>query len=166
MTGRLILLVGLAALALFWRVSTLEVDPLVGEAPPPVDATAEQTGGAPLVARAAPRPGNWRALVERPLFTEGRLPPDAGPSEEEAQAPEETAPAEEPLPQWRLIGIATVGGAPIGLLMPPGADRAVRVRVGEAVEGWTVRAIDAGRVTLDALDGAELVLAFDEEDAG
>lgn len=82
------------------------------------------------------------ALIERrPLFHASRAfyappPPDA-------------LPATPPIPDYRLVGTFRMPNRPaVATLAQSGSAAVLRVRAGDVMEGWTVRAVEAQRVVL------------------
>lgn len=83
---------------------------------------------------------------DRPLFTASRrapAPPAAEPEPQPLPEPEpEPAAAPEP-PNIRLAGVLGKGEEAIALVQDLGTGKTTPVRVGDAVEAWTVASIDA-----------------------
>jgi hypothetical protein len=104
----------------------------------------------PVLADAPPLPtfemdgGRYVATLERPLFAPTRRPPP--PPQAAASGP-----AVEPLPDIRLLGLYGGGGAGGAIASVDGKVR--RLRVGEAIAGWSLKEVR----------GKELVLARGDE---
>jgi len=99
-------------------------------APPAAAGTGELPRAAPLVA------GAYGAITEHPLFQPSRAPwiappPPAAPS----GAP--------PPPNYTLAGVVVSGTARSAILRPANAPTTVLVNEGQALDGWTLRRIDA-----------------------
>lgn len=86
------------------------------------------------------RPSDLRSFRERPLFTPSRKPPPVAPSLPES-APVEADVGDEP-PNVRLTGVIQGPAAATAVLERPDASGKSTVRIGDAVDGWTVAAID------------------------
>jgi hypothetical protein len=101
----------------------------------------------PALADAPPLPAfeidanRYVATLERPLFAPTRRPPP----------PQAAAAAVEPLPDIRLLGLYGGGGAGGAIASVDGKVR--RLRVGEAIAGWSLKEVR----------GRELVLARGDE---
>jgi general secretion pathway protein N len=121
----------------------------------------------PTLGRAPPQ-GNplWRipmnslsATRERPLFSASRRPPAVPP----AQPPTSIAkpsPAPEPeRPPLSLQGTAIGKPRDIALILDEATKGSVRLRVGEAAEGWRLRSVDRREVTIEK-DSRILVLSL------
>jgi hypothetical protein len=93
-------------------------------------------------------------MVERPLFRQGRRPPDP---------PAAEAPPARAL-DAKLVGILIVEGERIALFRPEAGGEIVAVREGQEVQGWILRKIEAERVVFDGERKQELRLY--EEAAG
>jgi hypothetical protein len=93
--------------------------------------------------------GSLSATRERPLFSASRRPPPPQPS---APPPTSAAapppPAEPERPPLTLQGTA-IGKRDFALVLDEAAKGSVRLQVGEAAEGWYLRSVDRGAVTLE-----------------
>jgi hypothetical protein len=92
------------------------------------------------------RPSDLRSFRERPLFTPSRKPPPVAPS-----LPERTPVAAETVnepPNVRLTGIIQGPVAATAVLERPDAGGKSTVRIGDAVDGWIVTAIDSISIKL------------------
>jgi hypothetical protein len=124
--------------------------------PAPVPAQAPDTSRTPPVVRA----GNplWSiplsALTvtrERPLFSSSRRPPApsvaVAPVTQVRSPPPAPAPREPERPRLSLVG--TVGGEQgIAVFVDQSTQAIVRLRTGEGHDGWVLRAVGGGEVTL------------------
>ena len=84
-------------------------------------------------------------ILKRPLFTEGRRPPQP-----------KVVKAEPPKLQGRLAGVMLRPDSRIALFTRPGG-RPVSVKEGEVIDGWTAAKIEEGRVTLTSSFGEQVV---------
>ncbi len=107
----------------------------------PIDA------GAPHIeSRAAAKADRLVAeILERPLFTQGREPP-------QVNAPK----PEPPRLEARLAGVSLRPNAKEAMFMRPGG-KAVSVREGQVIDGWTVSDIATDRVVLTCAFGEQIV---------
>ncbi len=130
------------------------------EAQPPIEQ----------VALSLPPMEEFRVVVERPLFSPDRRPPQPVPPEPEptaevgAPAPEPVAPPEPPPPppiSFTLVGIVMFGDQRVALLQPLDGGKAVQLREGEEFGGWTAALIDRERAVFrNAYSEEELRLDF------
>jgi general secretion pathway protein N len=130
---------------------------------------AEPTPAATKPLRAQQPPGGnplWgvpinklTATRERPLFTISRRPP-APPvaPQPPAEAPP-VPPAEPERPHLTLLGTVTSEPQNVAVVQDQTKKSLVRLRVGEAVSGWFLRAIDARSVTVEK-NGEAVTLAL------
>lgn len=162
--SKLTVVVGLGALALVWWLdhgapgdtrsaaalpSATEASPTATPAAPP-EATPAPSGAAPFhpEARALPPADAFASMVERPLFAPARRPIDQAIEVTDLEVVQWTLEpaAAPPYPSVDFVGSIEENGRVRALL---GDGFNVRgVAVGEAVEGWTVLAIEARRLTL------------------
>jgi general secretion pathway protein N len=102
------------------------------------------------------------ATQERPIFSASRRPPPravAGPRIEPVNLPTPTA-AEPDRPPLALIGVVVGDSDAIALFLDRTGQRIVRLRQGEAHEGWVLSSVLRREVTLKQADRTEvLVLA-------
>lgn len=90
-----------------------------------------------------------RATLERPLFSPSRRPPAPPPA---ALPVAEAPPPPPPEPEHPLLALlGTVVGGPqnIAVVRDQSTNSLVRVRVGEAVSGWTLRTVEPRSVTVE-----------------
>ena len=154
MTGRLLVLFGLALAFAGWRISGFALPEAAAEAEPPVVAALAETRAAP---DPAPPVGAFDVVVERPLFRNTRAAPVT-----EAPAPRPVATPVVPEAKWRLIGFSRRGDDNVALLLPPDVSEPVRARVGDRIEALTVVAIEDGFVKLTGSGGqGDLTLYLD-----
>lgn len=95
----------------------------------------------------------FHSVKDRPLFFEGRRPPDEVVPDAPAAGPEKPARNVQP-PKATLSGVVKVGGTTYVMLNGVGKGKGlVRARVGEEVDGWKLESIQDDRVVLQ--NGAE-----------
>ncbi|HWC63794.1 MAG TPA: hypothetical protein VG501_09235, partial [Rhizomicrobium sp.] len=87
-------------------------------------------------------------ILKRPLFTEGRTAPQ--PTVVKA------APPEPPKLQGRLAGVVLQSNFKQALFTRPGG-KALAVKEGDVIDGWTVGKIEGDRVTLTSAFGQQVV---------
>jgi hypothetical protein len=110
------------------------------------------------------------ATRDRPIFSPSRRPPPAvvvGPPAAVA-GPSVQKPKEPERPQLVLLGTIVNGEDGFGIFMDQTTKVPLRLRIGAAYQGWTLRAIQAGTVTLDKAQESA-ILAFPKpaaDDAG
>jgi hypothetical protein len=94
---------------------------------------------------------------ERPLFSPSRRPPP--PVVASAPSPPPTRaiarPLESPRPQLSLIGTVIGSNESIGIFVDEASKAPVRLRVGEAHQGWMLRTVQGREITLE--NGRETV---------
>lgn len=90
-------------------------------------------------------------ILQRPLFSPSRRPPDNAPMDESAKAEKEPL----KLP-GRLEGTAILPGIREALFEREG-DKPVAVKEGQNIDGWTVASIQPDRVILRSDDGEQIV---------
>ena len=84
-------------------------------------------------------------ILKRPLFTQGRQPPET-----------KIVKAEPPKLQGRLAGVVLRPDLREALFTRPGG-RPVSVKEGEVIDGWTTAKIEAGQVVLTSSFGEQIV---------
>jgi hypothetical protein len=84
-------------------------------------------------------------ILKRPLFTQGREPPEA-----------KVVKAEPPQLQGRLAGVMMLADQRVALFTRPGG-RPVSVKEGQVIDGWTASKIETGRVVLTSSFGEQVV---------
>lgn len=84
-------------------------------------------------------------ILERPLFTPGRQPPEV-----------KIVQAEPPKLQGRLAGVMLRSDGREALFTRPGG-RPLAVKEGEVIDGWTLSRIETGRVVLTSAFGEQVV---------
>jgi hypothetical protein len=109
-------------------------------------------------AQKTPRGGNplWgvpigllSATRERPLFSPTRRPP-APPVMAEASPPPPPPPPPEPeKPQLMLLGTVTGEPQSIAVVRDQATSSLLRLHVGEAVSGWSLRSVDSRAMTVE-----------------
>jgi hypothetical protein len=134
-------------------------DPVRIDAPPAAAASAAvpSTAAQPLT---PPAPASFAALLERPLFSPTRRPPQAAPApppEPAAQAPPE--PPQQPI-DFSLAGVVISGASRVALVQMLADGHVVQVAEGDEVDGWKAVTIDAQRAVFRRGD-SEQELALD-----
>lgn len=160
--GRLLLLPLLAGGAQA-RAASIDLDP---PAAPQVEIRASGRDAAGRDAEGDGARGNplWSvpleslaATRERPLFTPSRQPPppaaDTAPPAPPVAAPAPAAPARPPL---ALIGTVVGAAGSFGIFTDQGTGTVVRLRIGDAHQGWTLRSVSLRDVVMNA--GANTVV--------
>jgi hypothetical protein len=133
--------------------AALGVEFFSGPAPtaPPLPAPAARTGAAPAAApaaRTAQVEKDVSTVLARPLFRVDRRPPRVA-----ADGPA-AAHGPEALPRLSGIVVSASGGTAIF----EGGSKPVVARVGDRLGAFTVAAINAGSVTLDGPQGAQVMV--------
>ena len=100
----------------------------------------------PLSARAeSTLESQFRAMVERPLFSASRRPPPVPLAPLDVPALPAPPP---PAPNLSLSGVITGGGVGVALLRRPQDTAPIHVALGGAVDGWTVAEIRPRAIVL------------------
>jgi hypothetical protein len=138
----------------------------------PGTATAHEPNSgvtAEEIALSLPPIEEFRVIVERPLFSPMRRPPQPAPPEPEVAVVEEAAvePAAQPAPpppppiSFSLVGIVIIGDQRVALVQPLDGGKAVQLREGDEFSGWTAALIDSERAVFrSAYAEEELTLDF------
>lgn len=117
---------------------------VVGESTP-VQTLKNSANGVGPAAAPPPPESRFAVIALRPLFTPSRRPPD------QPESPAAAGPAGPPT-DLLVTGIVMAGVDSVAIIEParpgPQAEPALVVRVGDEVGGWTVEAIEPGRVIL------------------
>jgi len=116
----------------------------------------------PAATGAAVEPGvrDTSAIVERPLFTQGRRRASPISAAIAAEAPAATPPPPPPLAQkYALVGLLVINGRPQAMLREIAGDGPThRLRVGDPLDAWTLAAIDPRKAAIFTADGGEETL--------
>ena len=102
------------------------------------------------------------ATRDRPIFSPSRWPPPpavVGPPAVVAASPSVQKPKEPDRPQLSLLGTIVNGDDGFGIFMDQTDKVPLRLRIGAEYQGWTLRVIQAGLVTLKK-GQQSVVLAF------
>lgn len=102
--------------------------------------------------------GSLSATRERPLFSASRRPPAPAPAPA-APIAKSSPPAEPERPPLTLQGAAIGKPRDIAVFLDEATKGFVRLHVGEAAEGWRLRAVDRRTATLEK-DSRIVVLSF------
>jgi hypothetical protein len=158
----------LAVITVYQLVSSVDTSPILPGAP--LAGAGEQTG-AGLVTPLDSKPvGEFREIVQRPIFNSTRRPVER-PKTAKAQAPVEAAGSPHDL---RLVGIVKTGNAPARALIREGDQSTGKwISEGETFGGWKLRSVKDRSVIVEG-DGRthELMLqvvvrrADDQQDGG
>lgn len=114
------------------------------QAPAPIKP---DIGSGPTLPKTQINLGHFVATLERPLFVPSRRPP--------AAPPPVAAPVVEPLPPMRLM--AVYGNADGGGLLAVIDGRLKRLRLGDTINGWTVKALQRSGVELGRGDETTVI---------
>lgn len=90
------------------------------------------------------------ATRDRPLFTPSRRPPDAPVAMAPPPPPAAPPPAAPARPQLVLMGTVVSTAGSLGIFTDPASGQVLRLRVGEAHGGWTLRSVGARDVVMHA----------------
>lgn len=160
----LVPLVAIAALA-----ATLRAAPAADAATPPVPGDVAPSRQAAATPSANPL---WAIPLkqltstrDRPLFSPSRRPPPPVAVAAPAAPPPPPPPKEPERPQLALLGTIVNGSDGYGIFMDQNTNVPVRVRIGAAYQGWTLRTIKAGAATL-AKGEESAVVAFPKPSGG
>jgi type IV secretory pathway VirB10-like protein len=85
----------------------------------------------------------------RPLFAPTRRPPPPPVKAEALPPPPPPPPAEPEKPQLALVGTVTGDPQNIAVVRDQATNRLVRLHVGEAVSGWSLRSVDSRTMTVE-----------------
>jgi general secretion pathway protein N len=144
-----------------------EQEPSAPPAPPtlPVAVRAkaprQAARGTPLAAASL---DSLKATRERPLFSETRSPPVVAVAEPVVAAPPPEPKPEEPAePELTLVGTAVSSEGPVAVFLNSSAREVVKLRVGEADSGWTLRSVEPKSTILEK-DSREVTLSLPAPD--
>jgi lipoprotein-anchoring transpeptidase ErfK/SrfK len=139
-----LVLVMAAAYALFavWTAPPMD---LPAPARRPAAARPSQAAEAGGDANAAA----YSAIAEHPLFYPSRKPWQPPPPPP-PPPPASTAPA--PLTDYALVGVIVSGETRSALIRPPGGNKTITIRVGQELNGWTLKEITRDRLHFAAGD--------------
>jgi hypothetical protein len=94
--------------------------------------------------------GKYNEIIERPLFLSTRRPPEKQPEEPPEPSPEPPSADE----TFTLLGVVLTPEATIALLQDDKSGEIARLQVGEQVNGWHLKAVQANSVSLSKGDQA------------
>jgi len=116
----------------------------------------------PVAASAAAGPGarDTSAIVERPLFAQGRRRASPISAAIAAEAPAAEAPPPAPLaPRFALVGLLVIDGRAQAMVREIAGDGPThRLRVGDPLDAWTLTAIESRRAAIFTADGGQETL--------
>ena len=94
-----------------------------------------------------------RMTRERPLFSVSRRPaPPLAAAAPKVNAPTPAEPAAPEQPQITLVGVVHGADVDIGVFIDETDKSLIRLRVGQAIRGWTVHDVDLRSTTLEKAD--------------
>lgn len=144
----------LLCVLLLAAAAALRFDP--GPVPAPRTAPAPAAAIAALPAMTLPAlPPPLDRLTEtmaRPLFEASRRPPPTGPG-----LPAEAVHGVVVLARYLVTGVVLAGKSRVLLLRDLTAEKPLRLRQGEALDGWTLTALDATSLTLTRGDARQSI---------
>jgi hypothetical protein len=122
---------------------------------PGLDATQGRAGtlANPLAAQSLDHLSGTR---ERPLFSPTRRPPP--PPATEAAPPSAPPPAPVPPPDIALLGVVLDGENARAIVRAGAAEKPMRLRVGDEIEGWKITAIERRHLVLSRDDRSATVM--------
>lgn len=96
----------------------------------------------------APMPprNHFSQLIERPPFSATRRPPQP------RRVVTVTKPQPVPKPRIILVGTFVNSSSGVAVIQRPGADKQLRLSLGENLDGWTLESIKRDRIVLRAKD--------------
>jgi hypothetical protein len=94
--------------------------------------------------------GEYNEIIERPLFLSTRRPPEEQPEEPPEPAPEPPSADE----TFTLLGVVLTPEATMALLQDDKTGEIARLQVGDQVNGWHLKAVQANSVSLSKGDQA------------
>jgi hypothetical protein len=149
--------------------SELAAMPREGQAPSEpaaVDRAAAAAPRVPATPLAAFPLDSLRATRERPVFSESRRPPAVAVAEpmRSVEPPPEPEAAEPEAPGLTLIGTVVGGQGTIAVFLNSVARDVVRLHLGEADSGWTLRSVAPKTTTLEK-DSRQVTLSLPAPDA-
>ncbi len=122
----------------------------------------EHVGTVPPVSPAPPHPQNanplWAVPLsalagtrDRPIFSSSRRPPPSAVAPVAAPRPVAAAPKprEPERPQLSLVGTIAGDSESFGIFLNQGTTGALRLKVGEDFQGWTLRSVQGRAATLE-----------------
>jgi hypothetical protein len=139
---------------------------------PSVDARDPPQTSTPAPVAEPVRPGNplWAVPLkdlsvtrERPIFSPSRRPP-MSPVAAPPYVPPPPRPAEPQRPQLALVGTVVNAAEGFGIFVDQAANTVVRLKPGEAHDGWTLHSVQGREATLQK-NGETAVLALPARDA-
>lgn len=138
---------------------------------PSIDARDTPQASAPRQVAEPVRSGNplWAIPLkdlsvtrERPIFSPSRRPP-MSPIAAPPYVPPPPRPAEPQRPQLALVGTVVNATEGLGVFFDQATNSVVRLRTGEAHDGWTLQSVQGREATLQK-DGETTVLALPARD--
>jgi hypothetical protein len=131
-------------------------------APPPVAAIPHAPSANPLWAIPLASLSNTR---ERPIFSSSRRPPPPAAVSALADAPPAPKPVRVERPQLSLVGTIIGDDQSFGIFVDRSSKAALRLKLGEDYQGWTLRSVQGREATL-ARDQQTAVVSLPQPGAG
>jgi hypothetical protein len=131
-------------------------------APPPVAAIPHAPSANPLWAIPLATLSGTR---ERPIFSTSRRPPPPAAVSVLADAPPAPKPARVERPQLSLVGTIIGDDQSFGIFVDRSSKAALRLKLGEDYQGWTLRSVQGREATL-ARDQQTAVVSLPQPGAG
>jgi hypothetical protein len=119
---------------------------VVKPAQQPVAAIPHAPGANPLWAIPLATLSSTR---ERPIFSSSRRPPPPAAVSAHADAPPAPKPARVERPQLSLVGTITGDDQSFGIFVDRSTKAALRLKLGEDYQGWTLRSVQGREATLE-----------------
>jgi general secretion pathway protein N len=135
---------------------------VIKPAPPPVAAIPHAPSANPLWAIPLATLSGTR---ERPIFSSSRRPPPPAAVSALATAPPAPKPARVERPQLSLVGTIIGDDQSFGIFVDRSSKAALRLKLGEDYQGWTLRSVLGREVTL-ARDQQTAVVSLPQPGAG
>jgi general secretion pathway protein N len=132
-------------------------------APPPVSAPERAQSANPLWAVPLTQ---LSATRDRPIFSPSRRPPPVAVAAEPAIVKAPSTRKKEPeAPQLALVGTIASDEEGFGIFLDRSTKTAIRLKVGDDYQGWTLRTIEGREVTMEK-DQQAAVLALPQPGSG
>jgi hypothetical protein len=93
---------------------------------------------------------DYVSVTERPLFLPGRRPPEETPETEDQEAPKEVEPLTA-LDAMDLNAVIITPDGAVAWVSTPNSPKPQKVRIGDELEGWKVKAITSDNVEVQGL---------------
>lgn len=144
------------------KVLGVKVLDVKSPAPPPVAVIPHAASANPLWAIPLATLSNTR---ERPIFSSSRRPPPPAAVSALADAPPAPKPVRVERPQLSLVGTIIGDDQSFGIFVDRSSKAALRLKLGEDYQGWTLRSVQGREATL-ARDQQTAVVSLPQPGAG